>query len=244
MGKKIRVQRRGKGSPTFKASSHKRVAPSQYIPLKEMNKTETKKAMIEKLIHEPGRGAPLIKARDQNKVFHLVAPEGVYEGQELKSGKDAPIAIGNILPIGQIPSGSLVCNLELSPGDGGKIAKASGTFVTVVAHTSEGTLVKLPSKKTIYINDRCRATIGVVSGAGRVDKPWVKAGKKAAWLASKGKIFPRTKGVAMVPASHPHGGGAHKSQSLKPTTVSRTAPPGQKVGLIAARQSGRKKRRR
>lgn len=244
MGKKIRVQRRGRGSPTFKASTHKRVAPSRYLPLKGMDREEPKKAVVEELIHEPGRGSPLIKARTKNKVFHIVAPEGVSVGQELQSGETAPIAIGNILPLGQIPSGTLVCNLELSPGDGGKIAKASGTYATVVAHTPEGTLVKLPSKKSVYLNPRCRAAIGVISGAGRVSKPFVKAGKHAAWLAAKGKIYPRTKGVAMVAASHPHGGGAHKSSSLKPTTVSRTAPPGQKVGLIAARQSGRKKRRR
>lgn len=241
MGKRIRVQRRGRGSPTFKASTHKRAAPSQYLPPKGGEK-EPQRAVVEELIHEPGRGSPLIRARAKNDVFHMVAPEGVYVGQELQSGEAATLAVGNVLPLGQIPSGTLVCNLELSPGDGGKIAKASGTYASVVAHTPEGTLVQLPSKKSIHLDPRCRATVGVVSGAGRADKPFVKAGRHAAWLSSKGKIYPRTKGVAMVPASHPHGGGAHKSQSLRPTTVSRFAPPGQKVGLIAARQSGRKKR--
>ncbi len=244
MGKRIRVQRRGRGSPTFKASSHKRSAPSQYPPLKGAGGKDLEKAFVKDLIHETGRGAPLIKARTEDEVFHIVAPEGVSVGQELQSGETATLAVGNILPLGQVPSGTLICNLELSPGDGGKIAKASGTYASVVAHTPEGTLVQLPSKKSVYLDDRCRASVGVVSGAGRVDKPFVKAGNKVAWLSSKGRIYPRTKGVAMVPAFHPHGGGAHKSSSLRPTTVSRNAPPGQKVGLIAARKSGRKKRGR
>jgi len=243
MGKKIRVQRRGRGSTIFKATTHKRVAPSIYPPLKHTEK-ELKTAIIERLVHDPGRGAPLLKVRTKDKVFHIVAPEGVSIGQEVEYGETASISIGNILPLGHIPSGTLVCNLEGTPGDGGKIAKSSGTYATVVAHNPEGTLVRLPSKKSMSLDPRCRATIGIISGAGRADKPFVKAGKRSAWLTSKGQIFPRTKGVAMVPAAHPHGGGAHKSSSLKPTTVSRTAPPGQKVGLIAARQSGRKKRRR
>ena len=243
MGKRIRVQRRGRGSPTFKASSHKRVAPSRYPPLQVVEEKAVK-AVVKNLIHEPGRGSPLLEARSEGMILHLVAPEGVSLGQELYIGEDAPLAMGNILPLGKIPSGTIVCNLELSPGDGGKMAKASGTYATVVAHTPEGVLVKLPSKKAIYLNPRCRACIGVVSGSGRTGKPFVKAGKKSIWLSTKGKIYPRTKGVAMVPASHPHGGGAHKSSSLRPTTVSRTTPPGRKVGLIAARQSGRKKRKR
>jgi large subunit ribosomal protein L2 len=243
MGVRIRVQRRGRGSSTFKATTHKRVAPSLYPSLKHTEK-ELKKATIEKLVHDPGRGAPLLKVRAKDEVFHIVAPEGVSIGQEVQYGETASTSIGNILPLGHISTGTLVCNLEGRPGDGGKIAKSSGTYATVVAHTPEGTLVRLPSKKSIYLDSRCRATIGVVSGAGRADKPFFKAGKRHHWLTSKGKIFPRSKGVAMVPAAHPHGGGAHKSSSLKPTTVSKTAPPGQKVGLIAARQSGRKKRRR
>lgn len=244
MGKKIRVQRRGRGSPTFQASTHKRVAPSRYLPLHPDAEAESTPAVVEALLHEPGRGAPLLQARADAGVFHVVAPEGVAVGQALHFGAAAPVATGNVLPLGAIPSGTYVSNLELAPGDGGKVAKASGTYALVVAQTPEGIQVRLPSKRTVYLNPRCRATIGVVAGAGRTIKPFGKAGKRAHWLAAKGKIYPRSKGVAMVPAAHPHGGGAHSASSLRPTTVSRTAPPGQKVGLIAARQSGRKKRSR
>lgn len=245
MGKRIRVQRRGRGTPTFKATTQKRIAPAKYQPVTDAEKTSSLKGTVEELVHEPGRGTPLAKIRLENgDEYHSVVPEGVSVGQEIVLGYMAPIETGNVVPLGQVPSGTVVCNLELSPGDGGRIAKSSGAHVTVVAHTPKGTLVKLPSGKSLYLNDSCRATIGVVSGAGRTDKPFMKAGKKAAWMSAKGRVYPTTKGVAMVAAAHPHGGGAHKTQSLKPTTVSRGAPPGQKVGLIAARQSGRRKKRR
>jgi len=238
MGKRIRAQRKGRGG-TFKAPTHKRVAPSRYIPLESVKDTLVK-ATVEELVHEPGRGAPLALNRlESGMTFSVVAPEGVAVGQEIEFGSSAKPAIGNILPVGKISPGTSVSNLERSPGDGGKLVRSSGTYASLVSHTAEGTLVKLPSGKSIYLDDRCMATIGIISGAGRTDKPFLKAGKKQAWMSAKGRVYPITKGIAMNPADHPHGGGSHKSQSLKPTTVSRTAPPGQKVGLIAARRTGR-----
>lgn len=244
MGKRLRVQRRGRGTPTFRASTHKRVAPSRYIPM-DIKEPTLIKATVEELIHEPGRGAPLARNRlESGEVFHVVAPEGIEVGREIKLGSSAEPAIGDVLPLGKIAPGLFVCNLERLPGDGGKLVRSSGTYAPVVSHTSEGTLVKLPSGKSVYLDDRCMATIGIVSGAGRTDKPFLKAGKKQHWMNAKGRVYPTTKGVAMNPVSHPHGGGSHKSQSLRPTTVSRTAPPGQKVGLIAARQTGRGRKKR
>jgi len=136
----------------------------------------------------------------------------------------------------------MICNIELSPGDGGKMARSSGSYATVVAHTPEGTMIKLPSGKTRYLNDLCRATVGVISGSGRVDKPFLKAGAKFHLMKAKGHMYPRTRGVAMVAAAHPYG--SSKRGARKVTTVSRHAPPGRKVGLIAARSSGRKRKRR
>lgn len=241
MGKKIRVQKRGKGGSQYRSLSHRKVAPVN-IP----NKTESKKVgTVKELRHETGRGSPLSKIRlEDGNVFYNVAPEGTALGQNIEFGSGSSVGIGNIIPLGEIPAGTMVCNIELLPGDGGKIARSSGTFATVVSHTSDGTEIRLPSGRTKYINDECRATIGVVSGGGRTDKPFLKAGAKAKWMKSKGHLYPTTKGIAMTAASHPHGGGRHRSSSLKPTSVSRTSPPGQKVGLIAPRQSGRKKRRR
>lgn len=246
MGKKIRVQRRGRGGSTFRASTHKRTAPSSYVSIKNMEEATPVKATVEDLVHEPGRGAPLARNRlESGKTFYVIAPEGIAIGQEIQLGPSAQPDIGNVLPVGKIPAGAFVSNLELLPGDGGKLVRASGTYASVVSHTPEGTLVKLPSGKSLYMDDMCLATVGIVSGAGRTDKPFLKAGKKQAWMNAKGRVYPISKGIAMNPVSHPHGGGSHKSKSMRPTTVSRSAPPGQKVGLIAARRTGRggKKRR-
>jgi large subunit ribosomal protein L2 len=136
----------------------------------------------------------------------------------------------------------MICNIELKPGDGGKIAKSSGAYATVVAHTDQGTIVKLPSGKTKYINDYCRATIGIVSGSGRTEKPFLKAGAKFHLMRAKGHKYPRTRGRAMIAAVHPFG--SSKRSARKVTTVSHGAPPGRKVGLIAARGAGKKKKRR
>lgn len=243
MGKRLKVQRRGRGSPTFRANTHKRVQPSRYLPSVEVENPPMK-GTVHAVVHEPGRGAPLAETRFENgPSMYTVAPEGLSVGQQVEIGATAQQAIGNILPVGQITPGSLVSNLELLPGDGGKLVKSSGTYATVVAHTAEGTLVKLPSGKSIYLKSGCLATLGTVSAGGRTDKPFAKAGNKTKWLNAKGRVYPITSGTSMNPAFHPHGGGSHGSASLRPTTVSRGAPPGQKVGIIAARQTGRRKRR-
>ena len=243
MGKRIRVQRRGRGGSTFRASTHKRIAPAQY-PLTATIKEYfegTIKGVIENFAHEPGRGTPLALIRfEDGKTCYNVVPEGVHSSQQIQMGGNAPVEVGNILPIGKIPEGTMICNIELRPGDGGKIAKSSGTYAMVVTHTAQGTIIKLPSGKTKYIDDHCRATIGVVSGAGRTEKPFLKSGAKFHLMRARGRKYPRTRGRAMVAAVHPYG--SSKRSARKGTTTSHGAPPGQKVGLIAARGAGRKKK--
>ena len=238
MGKRIRVQRRGRGGPTFRSSTHKRIAPARYpTAFKELT------GVITKFIHDPGRGTPLAAIKLENgKTCYNVVPEGVSVGQKIRIGSSASIQVGNILPIIRIPEGTIICNIELHPGDGGKIAKASGSYATIVTHTNRGTMIKLPSGKTKYIADSCRATIGVIAGAGRTEKPFLKAGTKFHLMAAKGHKYPRTRGRAMVAAAHPYG--SSKKGARRVTTVARGAPPGQKVGLIAARSAGQKRKKR
>ena len=243
MGKRIRVQRRGRGGPTFRASTHKRIAPARY-PLTGTIKEYFEgaiKGVVEDFVHDPGRGAPLALIRFENgKTCYNVVPEGVHSTQQIQMGGNVPVEVGNILPLGKIPEGTMICNIELRPGDGGKIAKSSGAYAIVVTHTAQGTIIKLPSGKSKYIDDHCRATIGVVSGAGRTEKPFLKSGAKFHLVRSKGRKYPRTRGRAMVAAVHPYG--SSKRSARKGTTTSHGAPPGQKVGLIAARGAGRKKK--
>jgi large subunit ribosomal protein L2 len=219
------------------------VAPVQYPSTHIREIKEVVHGKVTMIFHESGRNSPIASVSlDTGKTYHTVIPEGVHEGKEIHLGSQAPIDIGNVLPLGKIPEGTMICNVELLPGDGGKLARSSGSYITVVGHTPEGTILRLPSKKTRYINDNCLATIGVVSGGGRVDKPFLKAGTKFHLKHAKGAKYPRTRGVAMVAAAHPYG--SSKRGARKVTTVSRRAPPGQKVGLIAARSTGRRGRKK
>jgi len=243
MGKRIRVQRRGRGTSTFKASTHKRVAPVQYPATTEKQREAVVRGEIKEIVHESGRGAPLASVElETGETYHTVVPEGIYKGQQIQIGSRAVVDVGNVLPLGKMPEGTMICNIELSPDDGGKMARSSGSYAMVVAHSPQGTIVKLPSGKTRYVNDLCRATVGVASGAGRVEKPFLKAGHKFHMKKAKGQLYPRTRGRAMVAAAHPYG--SSKRGARKVTTVSRHAPPGKKVGLIAARGAGRRKRKK
>lgn len=150
----------------------------------------------------------------------------------------ASLTIGNVLPVGAMPEGTVVCNLEEKVGDRGALARASGKYCTVVGHTENFTQIKLPSGKKKSVPNQARAMVGVVAGGGRIEKPILKAGR--AYYAAKAKRnnWPKVRGVAMNPVEHPHGGGNHQHIG-HPSTVSRHAPHGQKVGLIAARRTGR-----
>jgi large subunit ribosomal protein L2 len=243
MGKRIRVQRRGRGGQNWRASTHKRVAPAKYPAIAPKESFETQLyGKVDALLHDPGRGSPLSLIKFDNGLsMYTVTPESVAIGQQICYGGKAPAEVGNILPLGKMPEGTLVCDLELRPGDGGKMAKSSGAYATVVGHTPQGTMIRLPSGKTRYVDDYCLATVGVVSAAGRIEKPFLKAGEMFHWMKAKGHKYPRTSGRKMVPAVHPFG--SSKRSSRRCTTTSHGAPPGQKVGLIAARGPGQKKKR-
>ena len=243
MGKRIRVQRRGRGGRNFRASTHKRVAPAKYPAIAPKQTFDAQiMGTIQELVHDPGRGAPLSLVKFDNGLsIYTVVPEGVFTGQQICLGGKAPAEIGNIIPLGKVPEGTIVCDLELRPGHGGKMAKSSGAYATVVGHTPQGTMIRLPSGRTRYVDDYCLSTVGVISAAGRIEKPFLKAGSKFHLMRAKGHTYPRTSGRKMVPACHPFG--SSKRSSRRCTTTSHGAPPGQKVGLIAARGPGQKKKR-
>ncbi|MGC8848972.1 MAG: 50S ribosomal protein L2, partial [Candidatus Bathyarchaeia archaeon] len=129
MGKRIIARRRGRGSAVFKAPTHRRVGDAGLPPvdIRELSGTLTGK--VKDLVHDPGRGAPLALIEFENgQECYLPAPEELHVGQEVLRGVAAPPEIGNILPLKAIPEGSIVCNIELSPGDGGRIARSSGAY--------------------------------------------------------------------------------------------------------------------
>ncbi len=238
MGKRILAQRKGRGVLGFRSPSHRHIGQVKYRPFKE--EEEQFKFKVIDLIHSPGRGAPVARIQyfDTKEKDLWLPPEGIFEGQEfIQSKKNIEIRVGNILPLKEIPLGTLVFNVESTPQDGGKFARASG--VTAIVRNKSGNKVELlfRSKKTKWINEKCLSTIGIVAGGLRNTKPFLKAGNKFHYVKSKAKKWPVVRGVAMVAASHPYGGGAKQSPG-KSTTTSRNAPPGRKVGQIAARRTG------
>ena len=237
MTKRIISQNRGKGTPTYRAPSHQYLADIKHL---KFDDDITLKGTIIKLRHDPGRTAPvgLVRFEGRDDIY-LLMPEGISIGEEIQCGAKAEIKPGNTLPLQNIPEGVSIFNVEFKPFDGGKSARASGVYAILVAHENKRTMVQLPSGKMKWVSSKCRATIGVVSGGGRIEKPLLKAGKKYNMMKSKAGKYPRVSGVAMNSIDHPFGGGGHQHPG-KPKTVSRGAPPGRKVGSIAARRTGKR----
>jgi len=243
MGKIIRVQRKGAGS-VFRSHTFHRKGAAKHRCLDFAERHGFIKGTVKEIIHDPGRGAPLARVSFRNpyKYRHdkelFVCAEGMYSGQFIYCGAKAKLTIGNILPVGQMPEGTVICNVEERHGDRGALARASGKYATVVGHYNDGkTQLKLPSGKKKIVSSQCRAMVGVVAGGGRIEKPIMKAGRAYFKYKAKRNEWPRVRGVAMNPVDHPHGGGLHQHIG-HPSTVSRYAPPGQKVGLVAARRTG------
>ncbi len=239
MSKTIRRLRMLK--PHHRPSTKYKVGKTK-IPQAEARATGT----IEKIIHERGRVAPLVWVRIESgtKVRKelMVAVEGNHVGQTIEMGGDAPVCVGNVLRLKNIPEGTEVCSVERAPNDGGKMAMSSGSYVIVVTHNRDTniTMLKLPSGEKRSVSSECKAVVGVVAGGGVNEKPIMKASRAYYKAKARGQQWPVVRGVAMNPVDHPHGGGNHQHIG-HPSTISKHAPPGQKVGLIAARRTGLKR---
>ncbi len=243
MGKKILVQRRGRGGPVFRAAGHKRIEPIKYRKISREEMSSSFSGKVVSLHHEPGRGAPLAKVLFEDGQSKYVLPaEGLAVGDTIQYGATAEIAPGNVLPLKFMPVRTPVFNIELRAGDGGKLVRTAGATASIDSKTEKWVFVKLPSGRIKKFPPEARATVGVVAGGGITKKPLLKAGNKYHKKRAKGHKYPRVRGTAMNPVKHPHGGGAHQSPP-RSTTVSRNAPPGRKVGLIAARRTGIKRGR-
>ena len=236
MGRRIQGQRRGRGGPTFRAPSHRYKAELSHRKVEDGDVISGQVVDIE---HDPARSAPIAAVEFEDGDQRLVlAPEGIGIGDELQVGVSAEIAPGNTLPLAEIPEGGPVCNVERQPGDGGKFARASGVNAQLISHDRKVAVVKLPSGEMKRLDPQCRATIGVVAGGGRTEKPMVKAGNKYHKMKARGTKWPNVRGVAMNAVDHPFGGGGRQHPG-KPKSISRNAPPGRKVGDISSRKTGR-----
>ena len=232
MGKNLPTQRRGRGtSPTYRSPSHRHYDPAD-LPNGRGEGT------VLEIRHAAGRSAPVARVELGDDEFVMIAPDGLQVGQRVAVGVPR-IDRGSVLPLRDIPEGTLVYNVELVPGDGGKLVRAAGTTAVIVTQGNR-TVLRLPSGQFKELDPRCRAIIGVVAAAGRNEKPFYKAGKHVHAYRSLAKSAIVVRGVAKNPVDHPHGGGAHQHVG-RPSTVSAGAPPGRKVGRLSPKK---KKRRR
>ena len=245
MGKVIRGCRKGKGS-VYKAHTVGRKGAVGYKRNDFAEREGYVKGVVKDIMHDPGRGAPVAKIQFKDpyrfkRVNSLIcAPEGLHSGQFIFAGKKAELTIGNILPIGQIPEGTVICNIEAKVGDCGKMARASGGYALIIAQDADRnvTRIRLPSGSKKTISGDCRAMVGLIAGGGRTDKPVLKAGRAFHKYRAKRNEWPKVRGVAMNPVDHPHGGGNQQHMG-KPGTVRRDKPAGAKSGQISARRTGR-----
>jgi len=220
----------------FRATTTGKIAPAKYP---NYDLTEKHLGDIIDLVHERGRDVPLAKVRfEDGSISFIPAVLGTKVGSKIQFGLEADISDGNIISVQNIPDGTIVCNVEKHFGDGGSLIKSAGTNATVFSHGPDGVTIKLPSGKFSTINPKNRAMIGTLAGGGVGDRPFMRAGVKWRRFRSKGRKYPIVRGVAQAAYVHPHGGGRHQHVGQS-STVSRNAPPGAKVGSIAARKTGR-----
>lgn len=236
MGKRILQRRRGKAGIQFRAPIKGKIAPVRYP---RIGVESEGMATVTAILDERGRSAPLAQVRlTKDRYTYLPAVAGLTVGREFSIGPTASLTQGDVVALSRIPEGTRICNVELRPGDGGKFVRASGTSAVLFSKASGKAILKLPSGKSILIDDRCRATVGEIAGGGRREKPFLTAGARHHAMRASGRVYPRMRGIAMAVVYHPFGGGRHQHPG-KSTSTSRNAPPGRKVGLIAPRKTGR-----
>ena len=162
---------------------------------------------VSTLEYDPNRSAfiALVVYKDGEKRY-MLAPEGLKVGATVLSGPDAPLEPGNHLPLGRIPLGMNVHNVEMQPGRGGQLVRAAGAVAVLMAREGEYATLRMPSGEMRQVLARCCATLGVVGNQEHMNISLGKAGRSR-WLGRR----PHVRGVAMNPHDHPHGGGEGKT---------------------------------
>ncbi len=189
-------------------------------------------ARVASIEYDPNRSAriALLHYRDGEKRY-ILAPVGVNVGDLLQSGEAVDIRPGNALPIRAIPVGTVIHNVEMQPGSGGKLIRSAGSFGQLMAKEGHYAQIRMPSGEVREVPQDCKATVGQLSN---VESSTVRVGKagKSRWLG----IRPTVRGLAMNPVDHPHGGGEGKSGQGNPHPVS---PWGQKAKGLKTRSNRR-----
>jgi large subunit ribosomal protein L2 len=205
----------GKTTARFRGGGHKR----DYRIIDFRRDKDGVPAKVDSIQYDPNRTAriALLHYADGEKRY-ILAPVGLKAGDKVQSGQDAPASVGNALPLGKIPTGMMVHNIEMQPGRGGVLCRSAGVGATLAARDADWAQINLPSGEIRRVPATCRATIGSLSNADNMNIVLGKAGRKR-WMGRK----PHNRGTAMNPIDHPHGGGEGRTKGgrhpVSPTGV-------------------------
>lgn len=234
MGKNLLQQARGRGGPRFISLGFRSVSKAAHIPY-DFNES----GEVIDIVKCPNHFAPLVAIKYGSEIKYNIAAEGIYVGQKIVNHSNEA-NIGNTLTLRNITEGSDIFNIEARPGDGGKFVRASGAAAKLQAKDDKYATVIMPSKKTKLFDLGCRATIGVVAGGGKEEKPFLKAGTLYHRSRMKHQVYPKMSGSAQNAVDHPFGN-KRTSRKSKARPAPHNAPPGRNVGMIRPRRTGRKK---
>jgi large subunit ribosomal protein L2 len=184
----------------FRGGGHKQAY--RYVDFKR-REHPGEAATVERIEYDPNRTAfiALIRFPD-GELSYILAPQRLATGDQVVSGDQVDIKPGNAMPIGNMPVGTIIHNIELKLGKGGALARSAGTYAQIVARDQGYVTVRLNSGEQRLVHGRCYATVGAVSNPDHMNISIGKAGRNR-WLGKR----PHNRGVAMNPIDHPHGGG-------------------------------------
>ena len=177
-------------------------------------------ATVREIEYDPNRSAriALVQYEDGEKRY-ILHPKGLKVGDVIASGPGTDVRLGNALPLGEIPLGTAVHNIELKVGKGGQVCRSAGMSAQVMAKEGEYVTLRLPSSEVRLVHQRCLATIGEVGNAEHELESWGKAGKSR-WMGKR----PKVRGEVMNPVDHPHGGRTRGGRNV-------VSPWGKKEGV-------------
>jgi large subunit ribosomal protein L2 len=188
----------GRITTRFRGGGHK-----QAYRKVDFKRAKTEPATVERIEYDPNRTGfiALIKYSD-GELSYILAPQRLSVGDTIVSGQDVDIKPGNAMPLGGMPVGTIVHNVELKIGKGGQLARSAGTYAQIVGRDQDYVILRMSSTEQRLVHGRCMATVGAVSNPDNMNISIGKAGRKR-WMGR----MPHNRGVAMNPIDHPHGGG-------------------------------------
>ena len=217
----------GRITSRHKGAGHKH----KYREIDFYRKKDDIKAVIERIEYDPNRSAHVALLKYEDGVYsYILAPNKISVGDEIVSGRNKEIKVGNCMQLSDIPAGTDIHNIELSPNGGGKLVRSAGSSAQISGTDDNYCIIKLKSGEIRKIINNARATIGTVSNTNHQNIKIGKAGRNR-WRGKR----PQTRGVAMNPVDHPHGGGEGKTSGGR----SPVSPWGQSAKGLKTRNNKR-----